>query len=78
MNLKKQHNNMMIGVASKLNVVEFDDVKGSSTINKMWDELIIVHEEDQNVLRAKVESVRGNCDDITMCSEYLLLVKDMG
>lgn len=60
---------MMIGVSSKLNFVEFDDVKSSSTINKMWDKLIIVHGEDQNVLRAKVESLRGKSDDITMCSE---------
>lgn len=57
---------MMIDLASSLSYVESDDVKECTNANKMWDKSAKIHEGEKNVLRAKVESLRGNFDDMRM------------
>ena len=57
---------MLIEIASVLNIVEFDDVKEFSTIKDMCDKMIIMHRGDQNLFRAKAESIRGKYDFIRM------------
>lgn len=57
---------MLIEIASVLNIVEFDDVKEFSTIKDMCDKMIIMHGGDQNLFRAKAESIRGKYDFIRM------------
>jgi hypothetical protein len=63
---KKYHNSLMIEIASALNDLEFDDVKNCANAKKMWDKLALVHGGDPNLLRAKVESLRGKYDDMRM------------
>ena len=35
-------------------------------MKEMWDKLIIMHGGEQNLFRAKAESIRGKYDDIRM------------
>lgn len=57
---------MMIDLASCLSFVDYDDVKECTTKKKMWDKFTKIHGGDKNVLRAKVESLSGKFDDMTM------------
>lgn len=66
MNEKRNHYSMMIYIASSLTNVEFDDVKNCTTAKHMWDKIKLVHGGDNNVRRAKVESLRGKYDDMRM------------
>ena len=50
---------MMIAIASSLNYVEFDEVKGCATFHDMWTKLKDIYGGDDNIRRAKVESLRG-------------------
>ena len=63
---KKEHNQAMLEVSLALNYVEYDDIKGCDTIHKMWTTLSTIYGGDQNVQRAKRESLRGNFDDMKM------------
>src|SRR5271156_227488 len=63
---KHEHNCMVIELSSSLSDAEFEDVKDCKTAKKMWDKLKLVHGGDTNVLRAKVESLRGKFDDLRM------------
>ena len=56
---KKNHNIMMIYIASALNYVEFDEVKSCTTTHEMWIKLKDIYGGDDNVRRAKAESLRG-------------------
>ena len=53
-------------IASTLSYVEFDDIKGLDSAKKMWDALKTIYGGDKNVQRAKLESLRGNFDDMKM------------
>ena len=56
---KKNHNIMMIDIASALSYEEFDEVKDYKTTFEMWNKLKDIYGGDENVRRAKVESLRG-------------------
>ena len=45
---------MMIDIASTLNYVEFDEVKGCATTHDMWTKLKDIYGVDDNVKRDKV------------------------
>ena len=55
----KNHNIMMIGIASALNYAEFDEVKIYTINHSMWIKLKAIYGGDDNVRRAKDESLRG-------------------
>lgn len=57
---KKNHNTMMIGIASSLNYFEFDEVKKCATTHEMWNKMKTIYGGDDNVRRAKEESLRGH------------------
>ena len=59
---KKNHNIMMINIASSLNYVEFDEVKDCKTGHEMWTKLKDIYGGDDNVRRAKAKSLRGQFD----------------
>ena len=56
---KENHNIMMIDIALALNYVKFDEVKGCATAHDKWTKLKDMYEGNDNVKRAKVESLRG-------------------
>ena len=56
---KKTHNIMMIDIASALSYEEFDDIKDYKSAFEMWEKLKEIYGGDDNVRRAKVESLRG-------------------
>ena len=56
---KKNHNIMMIDIASTLNYAEFDEVKDFPATHEMWIKLKDVYGGDENVRRVKEESLRG-------------------
>ena len=56
---KKTHKNMMIDIAFSLSYEEFDEIKDYKSANAMWKKLKEIYEGDENVRRAKVESLRG-------------------
>ena len=63
---KKNHNIMMIDIASTLNYVEFDEIKDCATIHEMWNKLKVIYRGDENVRRAKVEILRFQFDQMKM------------
>ena len=65
-NQKKKHNILTIDIAYALNDTDFDDVKNCAIVKEMCDKLILVHGGDQNLLRYKVEILRGKYDDMRM------------
>ena len=50
---------MMIDIASALSYEEFDEIKDYTTTHQMWNKLKEIYGGDENVKRAKVESLRG-------------------
>ena len=66
LNKKKEHNQAMLEIASVLSYVECDDIKDCDTTFKMWKNLSEMYGGDQNVQRAKRESLRGKFDDMEM------------
>ena len=62
----KEHNQAMLEIASALSYAENDDIKGCDTAHKMWENLSNIYGGDDNVKRAKRESLRGNFDDMKM------------
>lgn len=63
---KKTHNTMIIDISSDLIYEEFDDIKDCKTIFSMWNKLRDIYGGDDNVRTAKVESLRGQFDQIRM------------
>ena len=63
---KKTHNNMMIDIAYALSYKEFDDIKDCKSAFDMWKKLEEIYGGDDNVRRAKVESLRGQFDQMRM------------
>ena len=57
---------MMIDIASTLNYAKFDEVKDCGTTYEMWIKLKAIYGGDDNVRRAKVESLWGQFDKIEM------------
>ena len=43
---KQEHNQTMLEIASALNYVEFDDIKGCNTSSKMWNALSNIYGGD--------------------------------
>ena len=62
---KKNHHIMMIDIASALNYTKFGEVKGCTMNYDMWIKLKAIYGED-NVRRAKAESLKGKFDQIKM------------
>ena len=60
---------MMIDIASTLSYVEFDEVKDCKTAHTMWTKLKDIYGGDDNVRRAKVESLRGWFDQLRMIED---------
>ena len=56
---KKNHNIMMIDIASTLNYAEFDEIKDCTTTHGMWTKKKEIYGGNYNVRRAKGESRRG-------------------
>ena len=56
---KNNHNTMMIDVASALSYEEFFEIKDCITAHQMWIKLKEIYGRDDNVKRAKAESLRG-------------------
>ena len=50
---------MMIDIASTLSHAKFDEVKDYKTSHEMWTKLKHIYGGDENVRRAKIESLRG-------------------
>ena len=63
---KKEHNQSMLEISSTLSYVEYDDIKECDTIHKMWETLSNIYGVDDNVKRAKRESLRGKFNDMKM------------
>ena len=63
---KKNHSIMMIDIAFALNYVEFDEVKDYKIDYAMWNKLKEIYGGDDNVKRAKDESLRGYFDQMKM------------
>ena len=57
---------MMIDSASALNYAKFDEIKDCKTNFDMWNKLKEIYGGDDNVRRAKVESLRGQFDQMRM------------
>ena len=54
----------MLDIASSLNYVEFDDIKGCTSTYQMWEALSNIYGGDKNVQRAKRESLKGKFDEM--------------
>ena len=63
---KKNHNIMMIDIASALSYVEFDEIKDCKSAYTMWNKIKEIYGGDDNVKRAKDESLRGQFDQMKM------------
>ena len=63
---KKNHNTMMIDIASALSYEEFDEIKDCKNSHEMWVKLKEIYGGDDNVRRAKEESLRGQFDQMKM------------
>lgn len=50
---KKNHNIMMIDIASTLSYAKFDEVKDYKTVFKMWNKLQDIYGGDDNVKEPK-------------------------
>ena len=57
---------MMIDIAYALSYEEFDEIKDYKTTFKMWNKLRDIYGGDDNVRRAKAESLRGQFDQMRM------------
>ena len=55
---KKNHNIMMIDIASTLSYVEFDEVKDGISAHEMWIKLKETYGGDDYVRRGKEESLK--------------------
>ena len=69
-------------IASAISYVEFDDIKDLDSVKKMWDGLATIYGGDTNILRAKVESLRGKFDDMRMeegenIAQYVARIKEV-
>ena len=67
---KKNHNIMMIDIASALSYAEFDEVKDCKTTFDMWNGLKDIYGGDENVRRANAESLIGQFDQMRMREDY--------
>ena len=56
----------MIDITSALIYAKFDEVKDYKTTHEMWIKLKDIYGGDENVIRAKEESLREKFDQITM------------
>ena len=56
----------MIDIASALSYAKFDEVKDCKNAHEMWTKLKDIYGGDENVRRAKVESLRGQFDQMKM------------
>ena len=65
---------MMIGIASALNYVEFDEIKDCKSAYTMWNKIKEIYGGDDNVKRAKFESLIGQFYQMKM-REYEILTK---
>jgi len=72
----------MLEIALALSYVEYDDIKGCDTTHKMWEALSNIYGGDDNLKRAKRESLRGKFDDMNMeegenVVQYVARVKEI-
>ena len=57
---------MMINITSALSYVEFDEIKYCKSAYTMWNKIKEIYGGDDNVKRAKAESLRGQFDQMKM------------
>ena len=62
----KNHNTMMIDIASSLSYSKFDEVKDYPIAYDMWKKLIEIYGGDDNVKRAKEKCLKGQFDQMKM------------
>ena len=63
---KKNHNIMMIDIASSLSYAEFDEVKDCKIPHKIWTNLKYIYAGDENVRRDKPKSIKGKFNQMKM------------
>ena len=63
---KREHNQVMLEIASALRYVEFDDIKSLDSAKNMWDALHTIYGGDKNVQRTKSKSLIGKFDYMRM------------
>jgi hypothetical protein len=69
----KNHNIMMIDIAATLNYVDFGEVKYFPTAHEMWIKRKDIYEGDDNVTTTKVESLRGQFDQMKVREDENIL-----
>ena len=57
---------MMIDIASTLSYANFDEIKDCQSAYAMWKKIKEIYGGDDNVKRAKFESLRGQFDQMKM------------
>ena len=62
----KDHNTVMIDIASSLNYSEFDEVKNCPSAFDMWEKLKKVFGGEKNVQSSKAKILRGKFDQLKM------------
>ena len=66
----------MLEIASILIYLEFDDIKECDIAKYMWNKLVKIHGGDNNLLRAKLENLRGNFDDMRMLEGENIMLEE--
>ena len=72
----------MLEIASALSYVKFDDIKGCKSTHHMWEALSNIYGGDENVQRAKRESLKGKFDKMRMkegenIAQYASRIKEL-
>ena len=70
----------MVDIAFALSYIEFDEVKDYKTAHEMWNKLKDIYGGGDNVRRSKVESLRGQFDQMKMredenITKYVEIIK---
>ena len=64
---------MVIDIASALSYAKFDEIKDYKIAFTMWNKIKEIYGGDDNVKRAKAESLRGQFDQMKMREDEILL-----
>lgn len=70
---RRDHNKEMLEISFSISYSKFDNVKGCTMMKEMWDNLTLIYGGDTNVLRAKVESLRGKFDEMRMQEDETII-----
>ena len=59
---RKEHNQAMLEISSTLTYSKYEDINNCAIVKLIWDTLATIYGGYTNVLRGKVESLRGKFD----------------